>query len=337
LPWLYYRNTVKEIIHKSNRVKAKMSLSSSNDDETRYNHIPFKLAKYAFDGAFLGWEDLTTQLFLCPITEDESKRFRRVGLSLVKECKFDLERLVDRTVELPNLNYFFELFLVDYNDDLIDVPVLIRNFINSADATPNTGDSIQDQWRFVRRFFLYENISAIEGTGEFLKPTKSPTYVRFVHEMRLVFELDRNGDETIYVPYLQLFYRSIESSLVTDSYPTDIVIVTNWFMSGKDALNTELGFFIAVHVLIIAWVIWKVYKWISLHPQNYESATFVLYLGSQIIYSIIESWSSLIFWFLFLVSFIWGIIFKFEDAFYLLFPNRYNWKENYLYWEAIFG
>ena len=61
-----------------------MSMESSNDDATRYSHIPFKLAKYAFDGVFLGWEDVTTQLFLCPMTEEHSKRYRRVGLGLVK-------------------------------------------------------------------------------------------------------------------------------------------------------------------------------------------------------------------------------------------------------------
>ena len=337
LPWLYYSSTGDKVIYQSNRVKAKMTLSSSSSDSARYSNIPFKLAKYALDGAFLGWETLSNQIFLCPVAYTDSPNFMKVGHSILKTWQFDLQPLVDRTLALKNLNYFFELFLVDYNGDLIDVPVLIDNFVDSSGTYPNRGSTDESKWRFVRRFFLYENISATEGTGEYLNPTKASTYATFIHESRLVFELDRGGDETIYVPYLHLFYRTITSSLVTTQYPTEVIIVVQWKMSYSHFYDVALGFLIAIHVLVLIWVIWRAYKWILLHPQNYESAFFIFYIGVQLIYETFKIWSTLIFWFLFVCSFVWFVTFKLASAFYVLLPDNYDWVSNYRTPEIIFG
>lgn len=298
LPWLYYSNKGNNVIYQSMRLKAKMTLDKSQADSTRYAYVPFKLAKYSLDGEFLGWEDLSNQIWMCPVTVEDSKRYRRVGLGLVNTCEFDLQRLVSMTEYLPNLNYFFELFITDYNGDLIDVPVLIDNFVDAGLTYPNRENSDPASWRFVRRFFLYENVSSIEGTGEYLNPTKVSTYVSFIHESRLVFEIDTNSDETVYVPYLHLYYRTIESSTVTDSYPTPIVVVTQWKMDYTDTKQTLLAFFIVAHVLIVFWVAWKSYKWTTLHPQNYESTEFIFYLGRRVIYEVIYTWSNFIFWYL---------------------------------------
>lgn len=276
-----------------------MTPTTSNADGSRYAYVPFKLAKYAFDGTFLGWETLSNQIYLCPITYSDSSKIRKVGQTLDVSCKFDVRKLVDKTIELPNLNYFFELFLVDYNGDLIDVPVLIDNFVDATGTYPNK-DKDTSKWRFVRRFFLYENITAIEGTGEYLNPTKLPTYVKYLKECLFVFELDRNGNENIYVPYLHLYYESIATALVTSQYPVEVSIKTQWIMSSSHFFNIALGFLIGYHVLVVVWCLWKAYVWILLHPQNYESAYFLIYLGVQMIYEVFKAWATLTFWFLFL-------------------------------------
>ena len=208
-----------------------MTPSSSSSDSTRYSSIPFMLAKYAFDGTFLGWESFSNQIYLCPISYTDSSVIRKVGQTIHINWNFDVQKLVSKTIELPNLNYFFEMFLVDYNGDLIDIPVLIDNFVDATGTYPNHNTGDITKWRFVRRFFLYENISAIEGTGEYLNPTKLPSYVRYAKQSKIVFELDRSGNENIYVPYLYLLYESISTSLVTSQYPIDIVVETQWMMS----------------------------------------------------------------------------------------------------------
>ena len=35
-------------------------------------------------------------------------------------------------------NFFFELYLYDYNEDLIDVPILIENVPSDSGGYPNT-------------------------------------------------------------------------------------------------------------------------------------------------------------------------------------------------------
>jgi Meckelin (Transmembrane protein 67) len=60
---------------------------------------------------------------------------------------------------------FFELYLVDYNDDLIDVPVLIKNMQDKDGNKPNTDSSIGQEsgWRLTHRFFLFDTKSGVEG------------------------------------------------------------------------------------------------------------------------------------------------------------------------------
>lgn len=249
LPWIYYEDTATTVIKTRDRVQAKMTLSTSEADSSRYAFVPFKLAKYSLEGEFLGWEDLSNQIWMCPTTVSGSERYRRVGLGLVTLCEFDLFNLVNQDNHLDNQNNFFELFLVDFNGDLIDVPVVINNFLDTDLQFPNSGSSFSDTWRFTRRFFLYENVSAIEGAGEYANPTKNPTYVRFIHESRLVFELDTDSDEQIFVPYLHIWYRTIATASVTESYSTPIVVVTQWKMNADWARSTAFAVLIVFHVL----------------------------------------------------------------------------------------
>lgn len=85
LPWIYYQNTATDVLNNRNRIQAKMTLSTKEADSARYAYIPFKLAKYSLEGDFLGWEDLSNQIWMCPVTVEGSKRYRRVGLGLAKE------------------------------------------------------------------------------------------------------------------------------------------------------------------------------------------------------------------------------------------------------------
>jgi hypothetical protein len=53
----------------------------------------------------------------------------KFGTTIKNTCTFDLSRLVSSSpFDHPsNENIFYELYMVDYNGDLIDVPVLVQN------------------------------------------------------------------------------------------------------------------------------------------------------------------------------------------------------------------
>lgn len=89
----------------------------------------------------------------------------KFGAVTQNQCEFYLSELVkwDKN-ELPDTaNNFFDMYIEDTDGNLVDVPVLITNFIDSNGNTPNTAsDSNQSDWRLVRRFFMYDTISGVD-------------------------------------------------------------------------------------------------------------------------------------------------------------------------------
>ena len=57
-------------------------------------------------------------------------------------------------------NLFYELYLVDYNGNLVDIPILIDNIIGPQGDSPNQG-TVSSAWILTRRFFLFDTISGI--------------------------------------------------------------------------------------------------------------------------------------------------------------------------------
>ena len=128
-----------------------------------------------------------------------------IGTTVEFSCTFDLSVLVstDEFVLPRKANKFYELFLVDFNGDLIDIPVKIENIISPAGDSPNIEDQI-GRWIFTRRFFVFDTISGIT-TEDW--PAGPPTVIRYPKSMVLKINLDLNNYEMINVPYLQIEYR----------------------------------------------------------------------------------------------------------------------------------
>ena len=104
---------------------------------------------------------------ICERPKDDIERIYSIGASVDIECPYDLSNLVSTNAfDRPRLaNYFFELYLVDYQDTLVDVPVLINDVANFAQGTvrPNDPPNPRNmgQWALKRRFFLFDTISGI--------------------------------------------------------------------------------------------------------------------------------------------------------------------------------
>lgn len=99
----------------------------------------FKLAKYDIEGHFLGFETLTNQLVICDKSQSEIDRLLDIGTTVNIGCSFDLSKLLSPIAEdLPKTtNIFYDLFLEDFNGDLIDVPILIDNLKNGDNPNQN--------------------------------------------------------------------------------------------------------------------------------------------------------------------------------------------------------
>ena len=90
--------------------------------------LSFKLVSYDIEGNFLGFSELKDQLFMCNVAPEDLVKLTSLGTVLEKKCSFDLSKLTDNSLLPKNANIFYEMYLVDYNGDLIDVPVKINNY-----------------------------------------------------------------------------------------------------------------------------------------------------------------------------------------------------------------
>ena len=101
---------------------------------------------------------------------------------------------------------FFELYIQDNGGALIDVPILIRNFVDKNGNNPNTGTGVTDSWRFVRRFVIIETLSGIDQVNGYTNNTV-PSIVRWASEVKMKVTLDPDQKEKIYTPYVEITYR----------------------------------------------------------------------------------------------------------------------------------
>lgn len=99
-------------------------------------------------------------------SEDVQKVYK-IGNTVNIKCEFDVTRLVSikKFDRLRNQNFFYELFLVDYDGSFVDIPALITNIQSEEGDRPNTSED-ESKWILTRRFFLFDSISGTRD-GEY--------------------------------------------------------------------------------------------------------------------------------------------------------------------------
>lgn len=64
-PWMTYTGSTDSILRQPDKVQFRVTLGTSHSS-TQVSSLPFYIAKWKFDGTYLGFEPLTDQLTLCP-------------------------------------------------------------------------------------------------------------------------------------------------------------------------------------------------------------------------------------------------------------------------------
>lgn len=230
-PWLYYQRSAGEVLSQSKKVKLRVSFGYENPKIGIYNRLSFKLAQFDLEGNFLGFADLKDQLMICETSSEDIDKMRKFGSSIDQSCTFDLSRLTSSSAfdHPASMNIFYELYLVDYNGDLIDVPVLVNNMQDKVGNRPNLDSSSGNEngWRLVRRFFIFDTKSGVEGgTDKYVKGEVS-TVIRYAKSITLRVKIDPDNEEMIYTPLVIIKYRErsktgIQSNpLTTVNYSTE--------------------------------------------------------------------------------------------------------------------
>ncbi len=184
-PWMDYSASTATLLSLPDKVQFKVSLGSTT---TAINSLPLYLAKWSFDGTYLGFEPLTDQLTLCPAARTVVDEVRRFGSNINYECNIDLRTLLDKG--MTDEQVYYSLWLVDSAQGgvYVDVPVLIRNMRDLGGGKPNAQDNNKANWVLVRRFFLFDRLSGITDNNSFLAQD-SPDVLRFAASTKLLVEL----------------------------------------------------------------------------------------------------------------------------------------------------
>ena len=118
------------------------------------------------------------------MTYTEIMNVKRFGSVTYLNCDFYLNDLIKPEEHMlpADANKFFELYLLDAEKNLIDVPVLMRDYRLIDGSQPNVGLEVLETWKFVRRFFIYDTLSGIDQQNGYVSG-KTPSYIRWASKI----------------------------------------------------------------------------------------------------------------------------------------------------------
>lgn len=276
-PWLYYRNPTLSILQNENKLNFQVSIDKR--DPLNFYKLDYVVYVYALDGSFIGIFPLTDQLSLCSKKHQDGHRYREFQTSYVNECEINVENFLahrNNTIE------FYEVFMRDPQDknNLIDIPVRIVNTPNVLFPGKLNNETAVESQILVRRFFLIDNVSGIQGDGNFEAYKKqtnkkvTPFAIRYPSKIKLTITL-RNIDEAkIFVPVIEIFYKSKLVSSIPDSYLAKLSLIVDYDMDITSFNNTMLAFLITLTVIVIIGGSIKFNVWRNTHPKLYDPVSF---------------------------------------------------------------
>jgi hypothetical protein len=111
---------------------------------------------------------------------------------------------------------------------LIDVPVLITNFVDSKGKFPNADGLDFDNSRLVHRFFISETISGINTLGGYLG-NAPPNVIRIAKSVKLRVQEDTATAEQIKRPVLLITYEEVPVSYITQGSTSDVSFLVDYY------------------------------------------------------------------------------------------------------------
>jgi meckelin len=276
MPWLYYASTADKVINNTERIKFEVSFDPN--DKVNVNDLQFYIAKYDIFGNFLGIKQLTSELNLCSKTYEDGIDYRSFGKTIINRCEINLCEYQTKNHTM----YFYEMYMLDpKQNELIDIPIMIDNIPNpkASGTIGNMNNSTNPiDWILVRRFFLIDNLSAIQGTNSFINGDVNASAIRFPRLIKLIVLLQEADGSKIMVPYLEIFYKTKSDAFIQQTPQTLVIFVSEYKMSIKSFKNAALAILITLIVLIIVVVCVKMYIWYRLNPPSLSPVIKIIFI-----------------------------------------------------------
>lgn len=208
------------------------------------------LGRFTFEGEFIGYTELNSELSLCPMAYEDVLSMRQYGTQIESKCEISLDLISAQGEAAPeDQNIFYELYVQDSESNLLEVPVLVRNYRYENGKTPNEGFDPIESWALVRRFFMIETLTGIiEGQS-----SDKPKYVRFAKDIRLKIMMDPDVPDQIYRPFLIVEYVEVDASSLSPGAKFEVFFGVNYFSDySKFMASTSVAFFL---ILILSFIV----------------------------------------------------------------------------------
>ena len=320
MAWLYYKSTATAVLSKG---QVQTNVTFDPNDPSSVNLMQFQMAVFGLDGTFEGFQALTDQLILCPHSLEDSKNYREFGTNVNIQCSLDLTSYITAAE-----TKFYELYFVDQDGTLLDVPLVIQNLMAEDGSFPNQG-SDTSKWQLTRKFFIYDNVSGIGIAGGYLKGS-TPSVIQYLTSATIRFTLRSDVEERIYIPYLILNYKARTVVYIEGTDSTDTSSFTSEYgMDTSHFWTIAEGIFIGTNVLVfLCWVV-RLYVWTKINPQKDSPTTYTRWIFLTGIRMLISTWAFIHFWYLFSLTGYWFIFYKMQYHVYVLIPPLTTWSQNY--------
>ncbi|EFC48821.1 hypothetical protein NAEGRDRAFT_62841 [Naegleria gruberi] len=303
LPWLKYTGTASENLYNTDLLQS-VGLSGRKD---RVSRLQFYLSKFNVYGNWLGFEELTNQLELCPTSNFQGSGFLDFGNNYVKNCFYNV-------LSLPysQSTFFYELYILD-SGILYPVPVQILKDDKTSFADIGTST-------LYRRFFLYDNLAGVTTDGT------TPSVVRILESAQLYVSLNPSVSEKIYPPTLTLKYtsRKIQSSTLSKFVTSDTESITSPTISfSASYIQSQQTPWIIVLVFAIIGLVGSLltsciasYRYSRRRLAQIDFPT----LG-KFIFTFCAHFSNYLFIVIIVIVSLYYLFFKLQDSVFILLPN----------------
>eukprot|EP00736_Rhodelphis_marinus_P002010 Rmarinus@m.25033 len=303
-PWLYYDEYSVEQVVDSESITMQVAFDAATD---RVDTLTYYLVGYSFNGTYLGVEELDHQLQFCWGTGSGYLDWLRFGHVYDSSCTIDLFTDVayaDETV-------FYDVYVLDAGNtgyEYYPVPIRVKNILENGKSVNTDGTADNDV--FVRRFYLYDNVSGMRS---------NPKYVTYAKTVEISVTNRASSRERIFPPVITVEYAAarLDEDLGSSSVETSVSFSAGYYSDMSDFLGTLEGLFIAAMVLAgLTWM-YKLFSFMRVRQHQNMDATFLL---RMILYAC-EVVSSALFWLLFIGCGYFFVTFKGQSTVHTLLPS----------------
>lgn len=82
------------------------------DETSDSEHLKYILGRFSFEGEFLGYTELNTELSLCPMSYEDVLSQRLYGTQILSKCEISLDLITSRdSASSDEMNIFYELYV----------------------------------------------------------------------------------------------------------------------------------------------------------------------------------------------------------------------------------